>query len=294
MPRSLPFLCALALAACAAAPDAAQTPANASSAAAKREPAGWRPERANGFQADLPDAKLYVPQGFAPPEDGVVPLFVHFQGGPKSACENFERMERKGVLIASTLSGRSGAFSKPYTDPAAFAALLAAGEKALSERCGRELHFGRIAITYWSAGYGAVRELLKHEPYYERIDALISADSMYAGVVADAVRAPRWQDVDGFVRFAQDAARGEKTLVLAYGLYPTEYASTSETAAFLLASVAARLAPANRTTDRGVPIAREAHVGGFHAYEFGESGKEIHVDILYFVPEMVRAHVRRP
>lgn len=250
--------------------------------------------RATGFRTDLPDAQLYVPADFAPPPDGVVPLWVHFQGGAKAAAENFERMQRPGVLIASTLSGRSGAFSKPYTDPAAFAALLTAGETALSQRCGRELHFGRIAITYWSAGYGAVRELLKHEPYYERIDALISADSMYAGVVADTVRAPRLQDVDGFVRFAQDAARGEKTLVLAYGLYPTEYASTSETAAFLLASVAAQLAPADRTTDRGVPIAKEAHVGSFHAYEFAESGKEIHVDLLYFVPEMVRRHVRVP
>lgn len=259
-----------------------------------REAAGWREVRADGTALDLPDARLYVPKDFAPPASGEVPLFVHFQGGPKAATENFERMDREGVLIASTLSGRSGAFAKPYADPAAFGALLAAGEQALSQHCGRELHFGRIAITYWSAGYGAVRELLKHEPYYQRIDALVSADSMYAGVVADEVRAPRWQDVDGFVRFAQDAARGEKTLVLAYGLYPTDYASTSETAAFLLASVAARLAPANRTTERGVPIAREAHVGGFHAYEFAESGKEIHVDLLYFVPEMVRCHVRVP
>lgn len=279
------------LAACTAPPPPSDAPAPSTP---QREPAGWRPERADGRTHDLPDAKLYVPKAFVPPPDGIVPLFVHFQGGPKAACENFERMQRPGVLIASTLSGRSGAFSKPYTDPAAFAALLVAGEAALSKQYGRELHFGRIAITYWSAGYGAVRELLKHEPYYERIDALISADSMYAGVVADSVRAPRWQDVDGFVRFAQDAARGDKTLVLAYGLYPTEYASTSETAAFLLASVAAHLAPADRTTDRGVPIAKEAHVGNFHAYEFGESGKEIHVDLLYFVPEMVRRHVRVP
>jgi hypothetical protein len=41
-----------------------------------------------------------------------------------------------------------------------------------------------------------------------------------------------------------------------------------------------------RSSQRGVPIAREAHVGSFHCYEFAEATAGVHVDLLYFVPEM--------
>ena len=257
-----------------------------------REAPGYRETKATGFRAPLPLAELFVPEGFRAPADGVVPLCVHFQGGAKAAAENFMRSSQRGVLIASTLSGRSGAFSTPYRDPAAFAQLLADGERALSQQQGREVKFGAISISFFSAGYGAVRELLKDPAWFARIATLCSADSMYASVVAKDVRAPRIEDCEGFVRFAQAAARGEKTFVVAYGMYPTDYASTSETARLLCASVDARMAESATFTQRGVPIAREAHVGSFHCYEFAEATAGIHVDLLYFVPEMFTRHAR--
>src|SRR5262245_23232535 len=94
-----------------------------------RLPPGWPESIARGERIALPLAELFVPTGFAVPADGAVPLCVHFQGGVKAAEENFARMQRPGVLIASTLAGRSGAFAEPYRDPAAFRALLAAGEQ---------------------------------------------------------------------------------------------------------------------------------------------------------------------
>ena len=266
--------------------------ASPSPTAPHREAPGYRDVKAIGTRIALPDAELFVPEGFRAPDDGTVALAVHFQGGAKAAQENFVRSGRRGVLIASTLSGRSGAFSAPYRDPATFARLLEAGERALSTQQGRDVKFGGIAISFFSAGYGAVRELLKDPTWFQRIDALVSADSMYATVVAPAVRAPRIEDCEGFVRFAQAAARGEKTFVVAYGMYPTDYASTSETAALLCASVAGKWTQCVTFTERGVPIERESHIGSFHCYEFAEATAGIHVDLLYFVPEMFRRHVR--
>ena len=57
--------------------------------------------------------------------------------------------------------------------------------------------------------------------------------------------------------------------------------------------MAAQLQPSCTHTERGLRIANEAHVGGFHCYEFGEATAGIHVDLLYFVPEMVRRHLHR-
>ena len=246
-----------------------------------------------GTRFDLPDAQLFVPDGFVAPDDGVVPLAVHFQGGTTIAEENFVRTGRGGVLIASTLAGRSSAFSTPYRDPDAFRALLAAGERELSAHAGRELRFGGILITSFSAGYGAVRELLKHEDLFARIEAIVAADSIYASVVSDQVRAPHIEQMVDFARFAQAAARGEKVFVVTCSRIPTPYASTTECAELLLAAVAGQRTPSDRFTERGVPIAAEHHAQGFHLYAFDEQDAGIHVDCLYMIPELVRAHAAR-
>ena len=111
---------------------------------------------------------VFIPREFEALGDSDVPLFVHFQGGVTIAEENFVRMRRRGVLIASKLKGRSSAFSKPYEDPEAFRALLNAGQEALSRRANRPMRFGPIVITFFSAGYGAVRELLKEPEFFEQ------------------------------------------------------------------------------------------------------------------------------
>jgi hypothetical protein len=288
MPRHL-LLLQLALAACAASPAAPAPPPPPPRPA----PSLATLERlAQGERVSLPDAVLLIPDGFTAPADGLVPLAIHFQGGVTIAEENFARMGRPGVLIASALAGRSSAFAEPYRDPAAFRALLAAGERELATRCGCPVRFGPILITFFSAGYGAVRELLREPEFFDRITALVAADSIYASVVAADVRAPAAEQMVDFLRFAQAAARGDKTFVLAHGRYPTDYASTAECADLVLASVAGRREPGSGHTERGVPIGAEFHRRGFHLYTFDEATPGIHVDCLWMVPELVRRHVR--
>lgn len=279
--RSLPMVL---LAGCAAAPSAPTPPPRVAPSLADME------RLAQGWRAELPLARLLVPDGAAPAADGTVPLFLHFQGGVPIAEENFARMGQGGVLIASTLAGLSSTFKEPYLDPAALDGLLAAGEAALAERWGRAVRFEPVTITFFSAGYGAVREFLKHPAHFERIDALVSADSIYASVVAPDVRAPHADQMEGFLLFAQAAARGEKTFVLVHTGIVTDYASTAECADLILASVAAERAPAGWFTERGVPIGAEAHVGGFHLYTLDEGTASSHMDCLYMVPELVRRH----
>lgn len=247
--------------------------------------------QAVGERYSLRDAQLFVPASYTPPPSGTVPLAVHFQGGTTIAEENFARMQRPGVLIASTLAGRSSAFSRPFQDPQAFRALLADAEARLSRRFRHEVRFGSILITSFSAGYGAVRELLKEPEFFERIEALVMADSIYASVVSRQVRAPHAEQMVDFLRFAQAAARDEKRFVLTHSEIPTDYASTGECADLILAAVAGRREPSGRFTERGVPIASECHLGGLHVYGFAEATAQIHVDCLWMIPELVRRHV---
>jgi len=300
----LAALTALLLAACAT-PDPEAAPVDPRGEPPAGDAEGQAPPRlpstregiggriAEGARVDLTDARLFVPEG-AIPADGPVPLSLHFQGGPIIAEENFVRSERRGVLVASTLSGLSSAFRVPYEDPAAFRALLDEAAVEVARLGGREVppEFDPVTITFFSAGYGAVREFLRVPEHFELIDHLVSADSIYAEVVAPDVRAPAVHQVSPFMRFAQAAARGEKTFVLAHTMVPTPYASTAECAAMVLAAVGEEVGPPVRAyTERGVPIAGEVHVGGLHVYRFDEADAGIHVDCLYMIPELVRRHV---
>ena len=281
-PRAAALLAALC--ACAAQPPPARLPTSLASL-----------ERlAHGARHALPNAQLFVPDGYTPSTDGVVPLAVHFQGGLTIAEENFARMQRTGVLISSTLAGRSSAFSRPYEEPRAFRALLGAGERALSEQFGRTLRFGPILVTSFSAGYGAVRELLKEPEFFERIEALVMADSIYASVVAPDVRRPRAGQMADFVRFARAAARGDKVFVLTHTQIATDYASTAECAEWILDSLHGERTPSDAYTERGVPVAAEFHRDGMHVYAFDGADAQAHIDCLWMIPELVRRHAARP
>ena len=241
-------------------------------------------------RVDLEQSQLLIPSTAELAASNDVPLSIHFQGGVSAAKRNFAAMNADGVLIASTLSGLSGAFSKPYQDPAAFAALLASAERELSERAGHPVRCAPITITFFSAGYGAVRELLQHPAHFDRIERLISADSIYASVVSESARAPEAAQMVDFMRFAQAAARGEKTFVLVHGMYATPYASTSECADLILASVGARREPSDWVNARGFRVATEAHAGQFHLYTFDVAEPHIHVECMAMIPELARKH----
>lgn len=270
--------CASALAAACHAPVA---PPGATAAAARRIP--------------LEHAVLFVPEGFELPADGRVPLLVHFQGGAKVAEENFVASGLPGVLLASTLQGLSSAFARPYADPTAFPRLLAAAATALSAGA-TTVHFGPITITFFSAGYGAVREILRDPALFAAIDVLVAADSIHAELATAEPRTPSSAQMADFVRFAQAAARGDKVFVVAHSRIPTPYASTTDCADHLLASIGASRSPSSLVTGRGLRVANEAHVGGFHLYDFdaGQQGdaeaRRIHVECLRLIPELLHRH----
>ncbi|MEM8679897.1 MAG: hypothetical protein AAGF97_11135 [Planctomycetota bacterium] len=96
--------------------------------------------------------------------------------------------------------------------------------------------WGRVDLSCFSAGYGAVREILKQAEDVSRIDAVVAADSIYASIerdgdrrVVDAVQ------MQPFLDFAERAKRGEKSFLVFHSQLPVdEYASTVETAGYLI------------------------------------------------------------
>jgi hypothetical protein len=115
----------------------------------------------------------------------------------------------------------------------AFEDLVAAAEREVAAASGRAgAHAKHVAISSWSAGYGAVAQVLAHP--HARLEGIVLLDSLHSSYVSDTRRLQPGQ-LPGFVAWARAAADGGPLLYVTHSDVLTEdYASTRETAAFLL------------------------------------------------------------
>ena len=133
----------------------------------------------------------------------------------------------------------------------------------------------RLTVASFSAGFGGVRELLKCESHYRRIDALVMADSIYCGYVGPTEE----RRVDpslmaGFLRFARDAAEGRKVMVISHSdLVPGTYASTGETADYLIAQIGGERTEVDEQWAEGFRCTSRYEHGGLRIFGFaGDDG----------------------
>jgi hypothetical protein len=158
---------------------------------------------------------------------------VHFHGAAELVIESYRHAglgDRVIVVI------NSGTVMSDYTSKYAGAAQwtnLLDQVAALSERS-----FERLALTGWSAGFGAVLRALQLEAEGERssprLDAVLLFDGFHAARGADG----RWLEhtMDPVARFARLARDGERLFHLTHSRVPTPgYPSTTESTDALLA-----------------------------------------------------------
>lgn len=208
--------------------------------------------------------RLFVPSGAAT-ENGAADLLVHFHGHPPVVCSNFLAAGLSAPLVVINFSGLSAAYARPFADPNRFSQVLSNTTETLTRHFGRPCTLRRLAVSSFSAGYGAVRELLKHPLHADRISNLVLADSLYAGYVTQEGRSvPDPQQMQGFIRFARHATNGKARFILTHSQQvPGTYASTRETADAILSAIGLARTPASTTNSTGMQLESVADAGGF-------------------------------
>lgn len=195
-----------------------------------------------GQRVALTDGQLFIPAGYQPEPEGIS-LTLHLHGAAGVAERNQVRSGQPGVLVTVVLPGLSAVYQEKFADPATLPRILAeTGNELVARGQARTARVARLTVTSFSAGFGGVRELLKEEDAFKRIDALVMADSIYAGFDGDpAERRVSDQHIAGFLRFAREAAAGRKRMIITHTELATPtYASTAETADYLLRELGGR------------------------------------------------------
>jgi hypothetical protein len=244
----------------------------------------------SGTRLELKLGRLFVPKGYAAKE-GKVRVVVHLHGLPEVVERELLASQTEGVLVTVNLKSLSNAYRDQFQDRHALDRILKETTARLQElKIVPQPVIERVTVTSFSAGFGGVREMLKFEETYQRIDALILADSLYCGY-AKGQDPPQVDPklMEGFLRFAKDARDGKKTLVISHcQLKPEGFASTEETADYLLASLGLKREAADEKWAEGWRCTSLCRAKGFQLFGFeGKIGKD-HMQHLVHLRKLLK------
>jgi len=218
-------------------------------------------------------------------------LLIHFHGAVPVVTRNFEHARLDAVLVAVNFKGLSSAYAKPFRSSDLFRDLLDRTMSQLREsgRADEETKWGQICVSSFSAGYGAVREILKIPGHFDRIDGLLAADSIYAGLEAgDSVRRVNKHQMHDFLRFSRLASQDKKRFLLTHSYLQTPYASTRETADFLLDAIPIQREEVRRQDADFQRLVSRASRGGFTVLGYEGTTGAAHLQHLHHISQYWR------
>ena len=220
-----------------------------------------------------------------------LPLLVHFHGGdwlPEAAAV---REGHFAVIAVQTGSG-STVYAKQFSDQALFGDMLreASGKSGVT--------FGPIALSAWSAGHGAIREILQVPAYYAKVQSVLLLDGLHTGYVGGSPgpleSALEPDHLEIFLKFARDAAAGRKTMVVTHSeIFPGTFASTTETTDWLLAQLKLKRRAVLRWGPMKTQQLSEVRKGKFLLMGYAGNSAPDHVDQFHGLPEYLKMLPRR-
>ena len=236
-----------------------------------------------GWHHVQPSGHFIAPRHGILDDKGRFDLVVHFHGH-RPARKEFVRSGEDLVLLGVSL-GIGAAYGPPFSEPKRFLKMVRGVEAELSRRESKEARVRRIALSAWSRGYEAIPKILK-QPLGKRVDALILVDSLHAS--RDRRHGPAGLDV--FRRFAKRAEAGRAFFFMSHSsIDPPNYASTTETAHYLLATLGQQPEPMMRRDPLGLELFEGASLGNFHVRGYAGNGKLDHCAQFGVYPAVVRA-----
>jgi hypothetical protein len=243
---------------------------------------------------------LFLLQGWSVPASGETVLTVHFHSAIWFGIQEHLRRGLAGPLICFYPGEGSSVYGRTFEDRERFARWLRQVEEALKQRdAPATTRITTVDISSFSAGYGAVRELVKSPEYFKLIRRIVLCDSMYAGYdevkLKGGIKWPAREHIEPWIPFAKAAVRGERSFVLTHSEVPTSsYANSALCASALIEAVgairqevAAGSLPA--ADDPEFPLRYRADCGKFHVWGYGGQDAQAHMTHARHLADVWRA-----
>jgi hypothetical protein len=202
-------------------------------------------------------------------------LLIHFHGAAWLPIQSAP--QDLSVAVVNLGSG-SAVYERPFLEADAFPHLVASLERK----------FDRVYISGFSAGYGAIRAILRTHP--DDVAGVLLLDGLHTSYVPDGKPGPLdATKLEPFVAFARRAVAGEKSFVFMHSeVYPGTYASTTECADHILKQLGLTRTAVLQWGPGGMQQLSEVRSGRFVLRGYAGNSAPDHVDHLHAIGEFMR------
>jgi hypothetical protein len=240
---------------------------------------------------NLSAGRIAIPQKGGHTKDMGYDVIIHFHG--YSPVRKTLVQVARGVTYVGIDRGiGSGVYEKAFTKPETWNLLVRSIEGALKKESGDErAHIRHLGLSAWSAGYGAVNEILKYDP--DRVDAVILLDGLHAGWNPKA--SMKKQNADSCVpgaieptfRYAKRALAGDKDKLFIFThshVNPEKYPGTEATADLMLREFGLTRTEIDPKGDKFGQVGT-VDVKGFHLWSFQGTNEYAHCTHISYITQ---------
>jgi hypothetical protein len=240
-----------------------------------------------GRRETLELGTLFLPDRLKlkPHQTKTVPLLVVFHAGawlPEVAAG-----KTKAAVITIQVGAGSGAYVAAFADARRFPLLLEEAERKARVR------FRPITLAGWSAGCGAIRQLLRQPDSGARVERIIAIDGIHTDYVGGKPGPLESQletgNLEPWIGFAREAMAGRRRLVITHSeIFPGTFASTTETADWLIRSLGLKRRAVVQWGPMRMQRLSDTRAGRLRIQGYAGNSAPDHVDQLHALPEFLR------
>ena len=256
-----------------------------------------RPGRTDTLTGILPrPVHLFVPAGVHAAR--APRLLVHFLGPAFIAVEAAARADSTMVVATVNLTAGSSAYEQPFRDITTWHRLLEAVDSTLYTQTTGSASRGRVYLSAFSAGNGAVRAILADSASAAGIAGVVILDGIHTGyeparrVLAEGGTLDP-TNLQSLLRYARRATRGEVRMLITHSeIFPGTFASTTETANWLIDQVGLARTRTLEWGPLGMQQISRASSGALSVLSFAGNSAPDHVDHLHALPWFLETMLR--
>jgi len=245
---------------------------------------------------------LFIPSAYKPGK--AINLTIHFHSAIWHAIQEHLDRGTTDPVIAFYPGEGSTIYSNSFDDKQRLSRWFEiVAQESIKRGAPKDACVQSLSISSFSAGFGAVRQVIKDEIAFKMLKRVVLCDSMYGSLDSNVKdRVPAKEHIECWKALAEAAVRGEKTFCVSFSQVPTPtYASSSECAAALVRLMGGELKPVEKgtlvaTVDRDFPLLYRFDKGGFHVWGYGGEDGQAHMTHARHLADLWKAldRVREP
>jgi hypothetical protein len=223
---------------------------------------------------------------------GNIPLLIAFHCGDWIPEVAVSRLPNPPPCLTIQIGAGSSRYSKPFANDAT---LL---DRLVDEA---SLHLKRpmteVILVGWSAGYGAIGQILGQESVKSKVSAVLLIDGLHTGYEGGKPgpkeSALQTKSLEPYLNYARQAVEGSGRMMIVHSeIFPGTYASTTETADWLLQQLNLRRKAVLRWGPMKTQILGETVAGRLVVRAFAGNSAPDHIDLLHALPELLEELIR--